>query len=221
MGIIRQRRILRWRPGVPRSQDRWSYGLTVMLEKIAGLALVSKLRAILLMEADFNMHNKLHFGSRMLDAARSKGVIPNEQYSDKQSTAEDGTFDKILQSDIGRQRRLPFAIISADAANCYDRIHHSIMALVFLALGVHTGVITSMLRSIQLMKFFLRTGWGESTSFICGDLLQILHGMCQGNGVACFECCDCGRLQAARLRVSAIFGHLSHSPGHYGGALRQ
>ena len=30
--------------------------------KDAGLALVSKLRAILLMEADFNMHNKLIFG---------------------------------------------------------------------------------------------------------------------------------------------------------------
>ena len=48
-----------------------SYGLTVMLEKIAGLALVSKLRAILLMEADFNMHNKLIFGKRMLERARA------------------------------------------------------------------------------------------------------------------------------------------------------
>ena len=170
------------RSGVP--PERWSYGLTVMLEKIAGLALVNKLRAILLMEADFNMHNKLHFGSRMLDAARSEGIIPQEQYSDKQSTAEDGTFDKILQGDIAWQRRMPFAILSADAANCYDRIHHSIMALLFLALGVHTGVIAAMLRSIQIMKFFLRTGWGESTSFIGGDPLRIMHGMCQGNGAS-------------------------------------
>ena len=170
------------RCGVP--PERWSYGLTVMLEKIAGLALVSKLRAILLMEADFNMHNKLYFGKRMLDRARDQGIIPGEQYSDKQSTADDGTFDKILQSDIGRQRRLPFAIISADAANCYDRINHAIMALLFLALGVQTGTIRSMLRSIQLMKFFLRTGWGESTSFIGGDPSRILHGMCQGNGAS-------------------------------------
>jgi len=40
------------------SPDRWSYGLTVMLEMIAGIAPVNKLRAILLMEADFNFHNK-------------------------------------------------------------------------------------------------------------------------------------------------------------------
>ena len=32
-------------------------GLQVMLEKVAGLALVNKLRAILLMEVDCNFHN--------------------------------------------------------------------------------------------------------------------------------------------------------------------
>ena len=64
--------------------ERWRYGLTVMLEKIAGLALVRKLRTILLMEADFNMHNKLIFGKRMLDRAKAEGIILPEQYSDKQ-----------------------------------------------------------------------------------------------------------------------------------------
>ena len=53
--------------GVP--PGRWSYGLTLLLEKIAGLVLVNRLRAILLMEADFNLHNKLIFGSRILNAA--------------------------------------------------------------------------------------------------------------------------------------------------------
>jgi uncharacterized protein (UPF0332 family) len=44
------------RTGCP--PTRWGVGLTVMLEKIAGIALVNKLRAILLMEADFNMNNR-------------------------------------------------------------------------------------------------------------------------------------------------------------------
>ena len=38
--------------------ERWGVGLQVMLEKIAGVALVNKLRAILLMEADANYFNK-------------------------------------------------------------------------------------------------------------------------------------------------------------------
>ena len=170
------------RTGTP--PDRWSYGLTVMLEKIAGMALVNKLRAILLMEADFNFHNKLIFGKRMLDHARAQGIIPGEQFSEKQSTAEDGSWDKILQADISRQFRLPMCITSADAANCYDRIHHAIMALVYLALGVPVGSIVAMLLTIQLMKFFLRTGWGESQRCIGGDILFIMMGLCQGNGAA-------------------------------------
>ena len=96
----------------------------------------------------------------MLDRARAEGIIPQEQYSDKEHTAEDGTLDKVLQSDISRQKRIPLCIVSADAANCYDRVHHAIMALMFLAVGVNSGAIVAMLRSIQLMKFFLRTGWG-------------------------------------------------------------
>jgi hypothetical protein len=36
------------------SIDRWSQGLSVMIEKVAGCSLISKLRSILLMEADMN-----------------------------------------------------------------------------------------------------------------------------------------------------------------------
>ena len=67
------------RSGTP--PDRWSRGLTIMLEKIAGVALVNKLRTILLMEADFNFHNKLIFGKHMLQKARLHNLIPDEQYA--------------------------------------------------------------------------------------------------------------------------------------------
>ena len=41
---------------------RWSRGLSVMLEKMFGCTPISKLRAILLMEADFNFANKMIYG---------------------------------------------------------------------------------------------------------------------------------------------------------------
>ncbi len=50
--------------------ERWSNGLSVMLEKMFGVHLVSKLRAILLMEADFNAMNKEVYGVQMLNEAR-------------------------------------------------------------------------------------------------------------------------------------------------------
>ena len=138
--------------------------------------------AILLMEADFNFHNKLIFGKRMVNAARSEGIIPSEQYADKQNTADDGSFDKILESDMSCQKKLPLCIISADASNCYNRVHHTIMALLFLAIGVTTGAISAMLQSIQRMKFFLRTVWGESK----GLSAATFYGYCMdfGRGMA-------------------------------------
>ena len=40
-----------------------------MLEKTLGVTLVSKLRGILLMEADFNATNKIIYGVRMMGSA--------------------------------------------------------------------------------------------------------------------------------------------------------
>ena len=81
----------------------------------------------------------------MPDQVRANGVIPPEQYSEQYTAAEDGSFDKILQSDILRQFRQMMSIVSADVANCYARVHHTIMAMVFLSLGVGVDPIVSML----------------------------------------------------------------------------
>ena len=62
------------RTGCP--PERWSHGLTITLDNISGIALVNKLQSIRLMEADFNVHNKLIFGKRMSYAARSEGIVP-------------------------------------------------------------------------------------------------------------------------------------------------
>ena len=56
--------------------------LQVLLEKIAGVALVNKLRAILLMEADYNYFNKYIFGYGAL-----------KQYNQGESTTEDAKKD--------------------------------------------------------------------------------------------------------------------------------
>ena len=47
-----------------------------MLEKTLGVTLVTKLRAILLMEGNFNAANKIVYGTRMLDNARKYQLMP-------------------------------------------------------------------------------------------------------------------------------------------------
>jgi hypothetical protein len=71
-----------------------------MLEKMFSCALITKLRSILLMEADFNAASKIVFGQRMLDHARNHNLIPEEIYSKRNCLAEDGTLTKVIFYDI-------------------------------------------------------------------------------------------------------------------------
>jgi hypothetical protein len=63
------------------STSRWERALSCMLEKVAGCSLVEKMRAILLMEADFNFMNKMIVGDRLLNSARSYMVIWQRKFS--------------------------------------------------------------------------------------------------------------------------------------------
>ena len=96
---------------------RWSQGLSVMLQKVFGCSLITKLRSILLMEADFNGVNKTVFGIRMLESARKHQMMPEEVFSKQYRMAEDGTLTKVLAYDIIRQTRRPAGIASVDADN--------------------------------------------------------------------------------------------------------
>jgi hypothetical protein len=63
-----------------------------MLEKTLGMTLVTKLRAIMLMEVDFNASNKIIYGVRMMGQACKYRMIPNEIYSEKNQMADNGTL---------------------------------------------------------------------------------------------------------------------------------
>ncbi len=64
---------------------QWARALSVILEKISGCTLITKVRLILLMEADFNAANKVVLGQHMLNHARHHDLIPDEIYSKKKA----------------------------------------------------------------------------------------------------------------------------------------
>ena len=67
-----------------------------MLQEMFGMSLVSKLCAILLMEADFNAMNKEVYGAKMLKEARKYKLVQEEIFSEKNRTANDGGLAKTL-----------------------------------------------------------------------------------------------------------------------------
>jgi hypothetical protein len=184
MEILAQQLTVIARSGIP--PGSWSIGLQVMLEKIAGVCLVEKLRAIQLYEADFNCYNQFIFGSQPMQTLRNSSYILEELFSQKRNTAEDTKFNKTLMADLSRQARHPMMIVSANAAYCYDRVNHIIMSLIWLVLtNGNIPATVSSLVCLQTMKFFQRTGFGESKTFFGGNsLLLYMMGLGQGNRVA-------------------------------------
>ena len=83
------------------------------------------------MEADFNAANKIVYGNRMLANARKYNLMPEDIFSERNRMADDGGLANILFYDIVSQQRVPSGISSVDAANCYDRVAHSIASIVF------------------------------------------------------------------------------------------
>ncbi len=167
--------------------EQYLSGLSVMLEKIFGCSLITKLRLILLMEADFNATNKMIYGIRMLANVRKYKLMPEEVYGKRNQLADDGTLSKVLFYDIVRHLRRPAGLASVDTENCYNQIAHPMASMVFQAFGVPTPAIKSMLTTIQTMKFFLRTGYKDSEGYAGGDPNRSAdpirtQGMCQGNG---------------------------------------
>ncbi len=169
--------------------DRWSKGLSEMLEKIFGCSLITKLCSILLMQADFNATNKVIYGIRMLHNMRKYKLMPEEIYSKRNCLADDGTLPKVLFYNIVRQLRRPAGLALVDADNCYDRIAYPMASMVFQSFGVRTSAVKSILATIQNMKFYLRTGYGDYNGCAGGvddssEDKRKTQGMCQGNGAA-------------------------------------
>ena len=185
---------------------RWEKGLSCMLEKKAGVIKVDKLRAILLMEADFNFFNGLMFAGRMMHQAEANERIPLECYgSRKNHEAVEIAVNRRLIADILRQKRIPGAIASVDADTCYDRITHAAGSLCVQSWDVDPNAVTAMLLPIQRMKYFLRTGFGDSETFFSSlDFELAFQGSCQGNTGS----------PAFWLALSAFLVSMLHRQGH-------
>ena len=136
------------------------------------------------MEADFNATNKIIYGNRMMAKAQEHNLMPEGISSKKNGMADNSTLSKTLFCNLTRQARALAAIASVNASNCYDRIAHAMASLVFQAFGVLAMEVESMLGTIENMIFFLRTGFGDSTSFTEGGISIKTQGMCQGNGAS-------------------------------------
>lgn len=164
--------------------DRWHSALTVLLEKSFGCILINKLRAICLLEADYNWLMKLIFAKRMMDNARTKGIVPDEQFAKKGSRPQDDCAVKTCHTDRARVLHHMAGVSGVDFYCCYDSVARPLAAVALQAWGVSPV--------LQTMKFFLRTGYGDAKSFYSGTPDNPFGSLGQRNGAAPpFHCSEC------------------------------
>ena len=156
---------------------------------------MEKLQAIQLYKADFNCVNHFIFGLAAMEALTKNNYLPEELFVQKGCTAKDTKFDKTLMANLSRQSRLPMSVLSADAACCYDRVNHIVMSWVWLVLTGNMPAIVATLICLQTMKFFQRSGFGDSKSFFGGPHHEpYMVGLGQGKHAA----------PPSRMQLSAV-----------------
>lgn len=200
--------------GIP--MDRWGSALTVLLEKEFGNIYLEKMRAICLLEADFNWLNKLIFAKRMMDQAYDNGMVPVEQFARRGTQATSGVLTKVLFCDMIRALHEMAGIPSVDLGNCYDAVAHPIASIALQAFQVPLVTVALSLSVLQTMTFFLRTGYGVSQVGYGGSTLDPTFGLGQGNGMA-----PSGFSAVSSLMVGALerLGHASSFAGAWTGIL--
>ena len=170
------------RQGAP--LQRWRCGVTVLLEKVLGNVLIDKLRAICLLEADFNWWLKVIFAKRMIVRMKECDVLPIEHGAVKGKTCNDTTMLKQLFYDQANILHETCAVTSTDAAQCYDAVNHPMASIFLQAMGVALNLVLTYFVCLQTMQYFLKTGFGTARKGFGGILLLPLMGLIQGSGAA-------------------------------------
>ena len=165
------------------SPRRWQHGINAMLLKKPNNFFVNKLRAILLYDVEFNQGNK-KIGRDMMYYTEDLQQIADEQYgSRKGHSAINQSLNKKLSFDLLRLKKKPGAHCANDAKGCYDRIVHSVASISMQRQNVPLGPIVCMFTTIQNLKHYIRTIYGDSELCFSGELYVIpIQGVGQGNG---------------------------------------
>jgi hypothetical protein len=156
----------------------------VLLEKTRGNNFINKMRAICLLEANFNYFNKTIFTRRMMASAQDRGQIPTECFSKKGSNCVNGVITNIMYCNESQTHHHPMCIGGNNFGNCYDCIAHPPASIALQSLGVSCKAIGVLLLAMQTMRFLLCMGYGESSLSYGGLEVDWTLGLGQGNAVA-------------------------------------
>ncbi len=153
----------------------------MLLEKIVGNNFVHKLRAICLLEADFNWINKVVFAKQMIGSALERNLIPGKCFSKKDSICINAIMTKLFICNRSRIHHHDTCIAGNVFGDCYDQAAHPIAAISLQSFKASQPAINILLKTMETMRFYLCTGFGKSKTSFGGTHEKWLAGYGQGN----------------------------------------
>ena len=166
------------------SPDRWRNSINVTLMKEEGQFRPEKQRTIHLLESSFSEGCKVIFSRRMMQHARKYGQIPSDQYARKGGKSIDAALQKILTFDLMRMQKRAGVCFANDLMANYDRMAHLPSGLALRFLGAPPTAVQCMSSTMQNMRHYIRTAYGDSETFYGGDPDRPLQGGGQGSPAA-------------------------------------
>ena len=177
-----------------------------MLEKTKGCARIDKLRVIQLLEADLNMALRIIFGRRLIQRAEDRGTIPMSQWGSRPNrSSTDAILLKRLSYDGLSLLRHSAIIFNNDCKAAFDRMVPSIGGIALRRLGASSAAVSTLLQTLQQMKYKVRTVLGVSERSFSNDDDWVL-GTLQGSGASpcLWLAITCVLLGALRQRSQGI-----------------
>ena len=142
-------------------------------------------KSYLLLEADFNALNKIVFNNRTIpNLEASNSILYKVIRGRREQSLIHIALNKKLVYDISNQLKKHSVVVSADAANCYDRIAHLIASQACQHFEVQLEYLLVLFSTIQIIKMYLRTSFGLSEGFYTDSDLFSFQGGVQGNRAA-------------------------------------
>lgn len=161
---------------------RWSNSSTMMIEKIPGQPRIHKLRVIHIFEADFNLMLKLLWARRLVWHAHKNNALHESQAG---SRPDHRCIDVVLRKTMNylysTLTRTPLITIDNDAKACYDRIICNVAMLVSKYFGMTKEACQFHAKTLQQMKFKIRTAAGDSSTTYQHTAATPIHGTGQGS----------------------------------------
>ena len=163
---------------------RWEKVLQTMLEKTPGNPRIDKLRVIQIIEADLNMCLRIIFGRRLVQRAEQAGTIPSSQWGSRPNrSSTDCVFLKRLSYDGLIILKREGIVFNNDAKAAFDRMVPSIGGMALRRLGASKNAVEALLRTLENMKYQIRTALGISAETF-SNIQDWVLGTLQGSGAS-------------------------------------